>query len=798
MSRTGLGSSGLTGLLSTYIRWVVAHPVAVIASIAVITGLLLTQAASLKVEVNPDTQLPQEHPYIQALNRLNQVFGEKNLVIVGLFPVQQDIYTPEFLAKLRAVTDKGGALPGLVPRTFLSLSLPKAADIRAVPGGMAVTPFLDPLPRTREEALAVRERVRANPQYLGTIVAIDDSAAAIIADVDFTPALPGYPEVLSAVEKILAEEQDGSFTAHLSGPAVYIGWLARYSTRMFYFFPLAVLIIAFVHYEAFRTGQATILPLLTALLAMLWSLGLLGLLNVSLDPFNVTTPILILAVAAGHAVQMLKRFYEELIVTGDQKAAVQRSIEKVGPVMIIAACIAAMSFLSLLTFQTKAIRNFGLLTALGILSALTVELTIIPALRSVLPRPSSRELDRQASRHPFDRVVEALSRLVLAGPWWRAAAAATFVAAIFLVASLRVVVDSSFRRQFSSSATIRRDDRSLNAAFGGTSTLVLVIDGQKEGSIDEPALLRAVDNLQRWFEDEPSVGKTVSFVDFVKRMNAAANGDLPSMNRVPESRNLVAQYLLLYSLAGSVEDFDSMVDPTHRLCALRVYLKDDSTRFARELIERLRSRLDGFPPGYIVEITGSLASSDAINEVMVRGKLTNIIQIMAIILVISSFALKSILGGLLVASPLALAVVTNFGMMGLLGIPLDIGTATISAMAVGIGADYAVYFLFRLREELAKGESLENSIEATMRTSGKAILFVSSAIAAGYLTLCFSGFGYHVRLGTLVAFAMLVSSLASLTVLPSMVLGLRPAFLMESTKRFTIAPDKETVRRYTA
>lgn len=794
--RAGVRPTGSNARLSVYARWVTDHAALIITLFAVATIWLVSQAAGLKVEVDPDTQLPQEHPYIQALNRLNEVFGEKNLVIIGLFPTQGNIYTPEFLAKLRSVTEKVGALPGLVQRTFLSLALPKVADIRPTPEGMAVIPFLDPLPRTHEEAQLVRERLRENPQYLGTVVSVDDRAAAIIADFEFTPPLSGYPEVLTAVERVLAEEQDGSFTAHLSGPAVYVGWLARYSTRMFYFFPLAVVVIGLVHYEAFRTIQAIVLPLLTALLAMLWSLGLLGLLNVSLDPFNVTTPILILAVAAGHAVQMLKRFYEELETSGDQVSAVRRSLEKVGPVMIVAATIAALSFLSLLTFQTVAIRNFGLLTALGILSALVIELTLMPALRSVLPQPSSQERGRQASRHPFDSVVDTFARMVVASPWWRLPVLAGIIVVISFGASFFVVVDSSFRRQFSSSATIQHDDRALNSAFGGTSTLVLLIDGQADGAIDEPALLDALDDLQRWFEEQPAVGKTVSFVDFVKRMHLAMNDGDPSMFRVPESRKLIAQYLMLYSLAGSVEDFDGLVDPRHRLCALRVYLKDDSTLHARGLIERVRSRLSLLPPGYRVEITGSLASSDAINEVMVRGKLANVVQIIGIIILISSLAFRSLIAGLLVASPLVLASITNFGMMGLAGIPLDIGTATISAMAVGIGADYSVYFLYRLQEELADGLDLDAAVRRALQTSGKAILFVSTAIAAGYLTLCFSGFGYHIRLGTLVAFAMVVSSLASLTVLPSLVIRLRPSFVVASGGAMVASPDKERARRY--
>jgi uncharacterized protein len=761
-----------------YVRWVTGHARSVVAVVLLLTLGLLTRATRLKVEVNPDAQLPQRHPYVQALARLHEIFGEKNLVFIGLFPESGDIYSPEFLGKLARITERIGALPGLVSRTFLSLSLSKTVDIRGTGEGMVIHPFLDPLPKDRAEALALRQRLLANPQYLGTIIAADGRAAGIIADFDFQAPLDGYPEIQAAVTHVLEEEEDGSFRAHLSGPAIYVAWLARYSARMFFFFPLAFVVIGLVHYEAFRTLQAMFLPLLTALLAMLWSLGMLGMLGVALDPFNVTTPILILAVAAGHAVQMLKRFYEELAVSADQRLAVERSFAKVAPVMIIATSIASLSFLSLLTFATAAIRNFGLFTALGIFSALAIEMTLIPAVRCLLPAPTLRERMREGTHHVFDPIIAGLRNITRGRRRAAVLAVAALIASVAALAASRVVVDSSFRQQFFRDSVVRRDDRALNAAFGGTSTLVLLIEGDRDGAIEDPRVLEGMDSLAKWFESQPGVGKALSFVDFVKRMNAAMNGDDPHALRVPATRNLVSQYLLLYTMSSNAEDFDSLIDPAHRVGVLRVYLKEDSTRFAEELIARLRARLPGaLPSGIRVEITGSLASSEAMNEVMVHGKILNILQIAAIILVIASFTLRSFTGGILVAIPLALAVVTNFGVMGLFAIPLDIGTATISAMAVGIGADYAIYFLFRLREELAAGETLQEAVERTLETSGMAILFVSSAIAAGYLTLCFSGFGYHIRLGTLVALAMAVSSAGSLTVLPALVLVVRPSFL---------------------
>src|SRR5439155_383698 len=146
-----------------------------------------------------------------------------------------------------------------------------------------------------------------------------------------------------------------------------------------------------------------------------------------------------------------------------------------------------------------------------------------------------------------------------------------------------------------------------------------------------------------------------------------------------------------------------------------------------------------FPPGYRVRYTGSLASTAAATEVMVHGKVRNILQIALITFCIAALLLRSVTGGLLVAMPLALTVAVNFGVMGLLGIPLDTVTSMISAMAVGIGADYAVYFLFRLREELAGGADLDAALGRALTTSGKAVLFVSTAIAVGYATLCLSG-----------------------------------------------------------
>ena len=154
-----------------------------------------------------------------------------------------------------------------------------------------------------------------------------------------------------------------------------------------------------MHYEAFRTVQAMLLPLVTALLSVVWALGIMGWLGQPMDTWSAMTPVLILAIAAGHAVQILKRYYEEYARTRDSAEAVVRSIVAVGPVMLIAGCIAAAGFASLITFGITSVRAFGLLLASGIVSALIIEMTFTPACRCLLPAPKTpRAAAREAAR----------------------------------------------------------------------------------------------------------------------------------------------------------------------------------------------------------------------------------------------------------------------------------------------------------------------------------------------------------------------------------------------------------------
>ncbi len=769
-------------MLRKYVEFIVRYRVWIVAANVAITLLLGFNLKNLRVEVDPDKNLPQHHPYIMAQNEIDEVFGGKNMVVIGIAPKDGDIFNPAILGKIRRITDSLLLQPGIIRANVLSVSANRAKDIVGTEDGMTVTPFMEYAPESSAELESLREKLLRNPLYENSIFSKDLRSAAILADFRFTPEIPDFPSIHRTIESVIASEKDGTVEVHYSGFPIAASWMAIYSERMAIYFLIAIVVIGLVHYEAFRTFQGLILPLLTALLAVVWGLGMMGIAGISLDPFNATTPILILAVGAGHAVQILKRYYEEYGVYKDNEKAVIESTIKVGTVMITTGLIAILAFFSLLTFQTTTIRTFGLFTGLGILAVLIIEMTLIPAMRAMLPSPKTAETSAESmERKLLDGALERLAPFVSGGGSRIIIGVAAVAVLLWGYGTTKVRIDNSLKPYFSPKDQFFQDDTWLNDRFAGTNSLLFVIEGPGEDSLKDPDSLRAMEGLQSLLKREETVGKTMSIVDFVKKMNRAMNADDPAHDIIPESRELVAQFLFLYSISGGPDDFDAYVTKTYDKAIIQAFLKKDNTSIAEGIISKAKSYIaTEFPQGYHVKIAGSVASSDAMNQVMVEGKIRNIAQIWLIVIVLASIVLRSVVAGLLVTVPLILSVLGEFALLGFLDWHLDIGTSAILPMAVGIGADYALYFIFRMKEELHKTPDFDKALLAAMRTSGKAVFFVSSAITAGYLCLALSPFGFHRKLGVLVALAMVISSLGAITVLPALLKYIRPRSFMPS------------------
>jgi predicted RND superfamily exporter protein/outer membrane lipoprotein-sorting protein len=785
-------------MMKAYLQWIVRQRKWVILTSVLLTMFFALQLTNLTVLIDPDKSVPQTHPLIVATNRIEALFGNKFTAIIVVTPTQGDAFQPEILRKIQRITAKIAREPTLVRSSLVSLSARKVKSISGSEAGLEVKPLLEKVPTTPAEMAALRAALQFNPAYENLIISKDQTALCVVADFKVPH---GFTPIAQSLKAIIDVERDASVDISLGGVPIFLSLLEHYSARMSFLFPLAMLIIGLIHYEAFRTLQALFLPLVTAILAVLWGLGFMGLAGVPLDVFNATTPILILAIAAGHAVQILKRYYEEYhrirserpsLEPGEaSQEAVIAAVCKIGPVMIAAGSIAALGFFSLAIFEIQTIQTFGIFTGMGILSALVLEMTLIPALRSTLSPPSQRESQREKQITFWDRIVTQSCDLVLFQRKHIYIITAA-LSAVLLVGATWVKVDNSQKALFYGKLVEKQDDEKLNTQMAGSNAVYLLIEGKEADAIKSPKVLQAMESVQEFLAQEALVGKTISLADFIKRIHRAMNAEQPEFDVIPADQNLIAQYLLLYSTSGEPGDFDSYVDYHYQNANILAFVKTDSTSEINALGKRLMAFAETqFGPEVRVQVGGGTTGSIALNEVMIREKLLNIAQIMGVVFLISSLLFQSFIGGALICVPLVTTVLANFGALGLFGIPLQIFTALVSAMAVGIGADYAIYLSYRIREELERGGSESDAVRRAFASAGKAILFVSSAIAGGYAVLIFSfGFLLHLWMGILIALAMLVSSISALTLFPALLLTLRPKFIFRKSAEEPIRRNK--------
>lgn len=769
------------------IRW----RVVVISVISIVTGVLGWQASGLVLDNNRELWLPRGNPYVETTRVIHDVFGGRNIVVIGVQPKNGDIYQPAVIEKLDRMHRAISRLSEAVPHNVIGLTARKVKAITGDDEGMNVHQMVK-LPLTPEALNRLKQDVQDNPLYLKTLVAEHGIAAAIVADFKKQEAPSTATQLIETLKRAIQPELDETVTVHVGGTFVQYAEVEHYTATAGGYFSAAFVIIMLIQYWSFRSLQGMFLPMLTGALSVIWGLGVFALLGINLDVLNTVTPILIMAITSGHAIQILKRYYEEYrrkveanpknlpLKTLSVEALVE-SLMLVGPIMMVAGLIAAVTFFSLMTAPIVMVSHFGLLAGCGILSSLILELTLIPAVRSLLPPPAiSTTIGSRAQASIVDHFLMRLADSVVLGKAPVILAVGTLVVALVGTGIHRLTVDNSTMRYLSPHNQVRSDDLALNTAFGGTNTLFFMIEGAERDSVKNPAVLKGIDTLQGILNQEPGVGKTQSFADLIKQMHQAMHANNPQYYGIPDTRELIAQYLLLYSMSGDPQDFDNFVDNDYQKALVWVFMKDDSTANANALYEKVKPIMAStFPPGVSVKLGGSLPETIAMNDVVVQEKISNTGKMVAVIFVLACVIFRSVVGGVFVIIPVIFIVLANFGSMGWLGIPLDMGTATTASMAIGIGADYEIYLLYRFREELMRTRSVQDATRASLLTSGKAVLVVAGAIAGGYAMLLTSDFGFYHQLSLAVITTMLISAASALVFLRSMIIVFKPSFIFK-------------------
>ncbi len=763
-------------------RLVVTYPKLTIALFLAVTAVVSWRIPELQIEPDVRSMMPQGHPAVVYNDWVEDYFDIQDpAVFIVVNDGEHGMFTPDNLALVERLSTAMGDLDSIDEDDLVSLS--EVDNITGDDDMLDAEPFFDEVPATQDQADAVRDAVFDNEMMVGTLVSKDGHATVIIGEL-----YEGRDKVAlyADLRKIVAATEIPAGTRVLiAGRPVIegeMGVLAK--TDLQQMFPLVIAAAALLLLLALRSLRGVFLPLLVVFNSVLWAVGMMAWTGATFFAITTMMPSLLVAVGVANGIHIIHHFMLGVAGAPDRRAAetVYETMQQMTPQIVMTSLTTAAGIGSLAVSIMRPIQGFGIFGAVGVLAGMVFSLTLLPAVLCVLPLPrraAARTLGTQTKKGGVATFfLDAVTAFVLHRPYV-AVGAAVIVVAFGLAGLPKLEVESSMLENFTEQSPVKAADEEYRAYFGGSHPMQIIVDAREDGGWKDPAKLRALEGLQRHMEAQGYTGRTRSIADYIKRMNQVMNPHDPDAYRIPDSRELIAQYLLLYSMSGDPGDFDDVVDYDYRLANLRARLASDRSGLARYVIEDVETYAaeNLAPAGISTHVSGLAQVNFTFVSMIVQGQARSLAVALVIVAILASIMCRSVTAGLLTVLPVAIATVLNFGLMAWAGVRLGVATALVSSMSIGIGVDYAIHFIFRYRQDCMAGMTPEAAMRETLSTSGVAIFYNAMVVLAGFLMLATSQFPPNKDLGVLVSINMFVCFLGTVTLLAAVLHILQPAFL---------------------
>lgn len=777
----------LTGARERLLSFSYTRPWASLALLLAITIAAASEIPRLTVDSDMLAFMPHDDPAYTETLALEEQFGSTQLtrILITRDDHPDGVFNADTLALVAEITDWLKSRPEYLTDLNADLrSLSTVNDIRADETGMVVEPFMETPPTDRAGALAIRDALRANTAYSGVLASKDGRALSIFVReseeggkdrVGYVLDLLAYLDGLRA-----AGRKEGLYATGRSViEALFSHYIPLESARTA---PIVVVMLSGFLFFSFRTLRGVLIPLAVITCTVLWTLGFLAAWGHPMYTVTSILPVLLMAIAVADSIHILSHYYEiQAREHGlDKTEVLGRTLREMNVPVLMTSITTGVGFLTMQTSPIVPLQDFGVIAAVGVMAAYVITVVGVPALLALLPLQSPHW------RHGPDRAhragpLYALLRATAAGASHPRAAILAFVAA-FAAASTGLfflTIDSSQVNQFRPGHFLRTADEIDNSRFSGATVLDAVVDARENDRLKAPELLRRIDEFQSEMETLDSVGDTLSIAELIKRMNRVMNEDRAEAEVIPDSKDLVAQYLLLYSISGDPGDFDDLVDYDYRTGHLLVFLRDSGTAAARAATERAQrvaqKLFPADPAGPGIVFSGPAVVRAHLEHHVADSQINTLLVCLPALFVLMWALFRSAGIGFLCILPVSLAVVGIYGAMGWIGLPTDIGTTMLGGMTLGIGIDFAIHYTHRYLHCVDAGMGPEDAAEETAATAGRAIFYNAIVLIGGFLVLLAARLYPQVKLGALISATMVLSFLGTMCLFPAALRYIRAA-----------------------
>ena len=748
----------------------------------------------------------------QAYEAYRDDFGSDEIAYIG-YEVEGLEHGPWNVEAMAALIQLTEALEDEVPFIYEATTLANAELTIGTEDGLEISKIIDDWPLTQEELLERRESYLKKPMLVGGIIDEDADFGAIIVEMDRSSTDPPeeilapegqrpFPEDLENTENIYPQVSDRKIFEILERPefAAYAFYVSgdvpinAYFNRILFEEPqrlqnYAMLIISVILLITFRSLLAVAAPISVVLLGVMATIAIMVLLDFKLGMGFGSTPTLLVAIGVAHSVHILSEFKSRMAVMQDRREALIETMGLVGMPCLLTTVTTAIGFSSMSFVPIRSLAQGGIVNAIGVIVVFLFSMTILMSVLSIewlwawrrlFGRPSDAEdtslhIDPAAKGGAWiESGLEAIARFNIQH---RDRLIGTFMAflVVFAVGAARVEVDSNYIKDFWPSSAMYQHTIKVDAEMGGTTNIVYLFDTGEDDAIKNPSVLREIDRLQQRANVEDwLVTKTYSIVDIVKDLNQSFHGDDPAYHAIPDSREAVAQYLLLYESSGG-EEAEEYVTSDYRRANLELRLKMDATAAMQKLIGDLDASVESEP---FEESSTSLTGIGALWLILMDYIVSSQIQALSIafsVITLVMIALfRSFKTGVISMVPNMAPVFLALGAMGWFGIPLDYTKATVAAIALGISVDDTIHLMTRFHHEFNVHRNYERALRAALSDVGRALVITSIALVLGFMALAFSELRSQAYYAMLLSGALVAALVADFFFMPALVLRFKP------------------------
>lgn len=754
-------------------RWVADNPWKVIAVTLVITvafGIFIPQ---INMVTDFREYLSSDNEAIKAVNEAEEKYGSASVLQVSIKPDEGIIFKKDVLERIKGLRENIAGLEGVK-----SVEGPLNSQIivgkensivvgPAAPGGN--------VPTSQSEMDAYREKLLESKLLEDRVVSGSGDAAALSVELK---AGVNIKEVGTEVRNIV-KNYEGPEAVELAGqPYLNSAFSEAITNDLMVLLPLVFLAIIVVLYVTFRSPRGVFLPLLVVALSITWTVGLMALTDIPFTMVSFILPVILAAVGSAYSIHVLNSYYEWAEKGLTEKETIVKTIKSMYSPVTMTGLTTAAGFLSLISAFLIPERQFGIFAALGVMIAVLLSLTLVPAILSLLSFQEKKELPGfLATLTPLtDRVTSSFGRFVAERNKLVVGIFFLFLL-VFIGGAMTLQVNTSYTAIIGKDSKMTAGMNSMDENFAGSQQLLVEIDTGRKNGLKDPEVLQQMNEFQEWLKNKEGlrINKTASIVNIVKELNQKFHGGNPDYYKVPDNQQLVSQLLLLFSFQGGSMGRLALGD--YSAGEITGLYSQSTSSEIDELVKSVSNYLDENFSSLDARMVGSTKVQQEMSDKVVSSQVISLATTIVVAGLIVGIIMTSFSAGLISLVPLVSAVAINFGIMGFAGIPLNLVNLIVSSIMIGIGIDYAIHLLERFQQEYEADRDNLEIFSTVLRTTGKGIFANAMALAFGFAVIGLSTFSSITTVGFLLSMAMVVSMISTFTVIPAVLFLFKPKLL---------------------